>query len=142
MNYRCEEIASMCLFANEFCVNLPFVLKLITQDPKDKREIFCDDKLKAIMGGQPKITMFNMNKLLTPHLVEKVDRSQYVHEDNKKHKKDDDDEPESDEHEDAVVKEEDTEHGDEDEEGDDEKEKIKVKREEDEDEDDNERTAI
>lgn len=68
------------------------------QNPSDKREIFCDDKLKAVMGGKPKITMFNMNKLLTPHLLEKVDRSLYVHEPKAKVKIEDDDEEEEHNH--------------------------------------------
>jgi hypothetical protein len=33
------------------------------------------------MGGQSKVTMFSMNKYITPHLLEKLDKSQYNHED-------------------------------------------------------------
>jgi chromatin remodeling complex protein RSC6 len=50
------------------------------QNPNDKREILCDDKLAAIMGGQNKVTMFNMNRFITQHLIEKLDRSAYNHE--------------------------------------------------------------
>ena len=38
------------------------------QDPTDKRTILADDKLKAVFG-QDKATMFEMNKLLSPHLA-------------------------------------------------------------------------
>ena len=39
----------------------------------------CDDKLKAVMGGNAKVTMFNMNRFITDHLLEKLDKSAYVH---------------------------------------------------------------
>lgn len=38
------------------------------QNPKDKREILADDKLKVIFG-KDKATMFELNKLLSSHLV-------------------------------------------------------------------------
>eukprot|EP00531_Pseudo-nitzschia_arenysensis_P010442 CAMPEP_0116151648 /NCGR_PEP_ID=MMETSP0329-20121206/20215_1 /TAXON_ID=697910 /ORGANISM="Pseudo-nitzschia arenysensis, Strain B593" /LENGTH=412 /DNA_ID=CAMNT_0003648287 /DNA_START=20 /DNA_END=1258 /DNA_ORIENTATION=- len=50
------------------------------QNPEDKREILCDDKLKKVMGGESKVTMFNMNRYVTDHLLEKLDRSEYNHE--------------------------------------------------------------
>ncbi len=37
------------------------------QDPADKRQILCDDKLHAVFK-QDKINMFSMNKLLGSHL--------------------------------------------------------------------------
>jgi chromatin remodeling complex protein RSC6 len=40
----------------------------------------CDDKLKSIMGGKSKVSMFNMNSHITHHLIEKLDRSAYTHE--------------------------------------------------------------
>lgn len=49
------------------------------QNPEDKREILCDDKLKKVMGGESKVTMFNMNRYVTDHLLEKLDRSEYNH---------------------------------------------------------------
>jgi upstream activation factor subunit UAF30 len=51
------------------------------QNPDDKREILCDEKLKKIMGGKDKVTMFNMNTHVSTHLVEKLDKSAYAHED-------------------------------------------------------------
>jgi chromatin remodeling complex protein RSC6 len=39
----------------------------------------CDDNLKNIMGGNETVTMFNMNRYITNHLVEKLDRSAYTH---------------------------------------------------------------
>jgi hypothetical protein len=32
------------------------------------------------MGGNAKVTMFNMNRYISDHLVEKLDRSAYTHE--------------------------------------------------------------
>lgn len=48
------------------------------QNPEDKREILCDDKLKAVMK-KDKVTMFSMNSLITPHLIEKVEKGEYTH---------------------------------------------------------------
>lgn len=48
------------------------------QNEQNKREILCDAKLKAIMK-KSKVTMFEMNALITNHLIEKVDRSEYNH---------------------------------------------------------------
>lgn len=58
-----------------------YIRKHNLQNPSDKREILCDDALKAVMGGKSKVTMFSMNKFITPHMIEKVDKSEYVHED-------------------------------------------------------------
>lgn len=49
------------------------------QNPDDKREIICDEKLKKIMGGKAKVTMFNMNTHISNHLLEKLDKSAYSH---------------------------------------------------------------
>lgn len=50
------------------------------QNPGDKREILCDTLLSRVMGGKKKVTMFSMNKHITPHMLERVDRSEYHHE--------------------------------------------------------------
>mmetsp|Transcript_15854 Transcript_15854/g.45793 ORF Transcript_15854/g.45793 Transcript_15854/m.45793 type:complete len:316 (+) Transcript_15854:385-1332(+) len=57
-----------------------YIKKNDLQNPNDKREILCDDKLKAVMGGNKKVTMFNMNRYITEHLLEKLDKSAYTHE--------------------------------------------------------------
>ena len=38
------------------------------QDPKNKRDILADAKLKPIFGGKDKVSMFEMNKHLAGHL--------------------------------------------------------------------------
>ena len=38
------------------------------QDPKNKRDILADAKLKPVFGGLDKVTMFEMNKHLAKHL--------------------------------------------------------------------------
>lgn len=48
------------------------------QNPDDKREILCDDKLKAVFKGRKSVTMFSMNKFISDHLLEKVDKSEYA----------------------------------------------------------------
>lgn len=50
------------------------------QSETDKRVIVCDDLLKPIMDGNDTVTIFTMNKYITPHMVEKLERSAYVHE--------------------------------------------------------------
>ncbi|KAL7471193.1 hypothetical protein ACHAXS_011511 [Conticribra weissflogii] len=57
-----------------------YIRKNNLQNPEDKREILCDDMLRAVMGGESKVTMFSMNKYISPHMVEKLDKSAYVHE--------------------------------------------------------------
>ena len=37
------------------------------QDPKDKRQIVCDDAMRAVFKGD-RVHMFTMNKLLANHL--------------------------------------------------------------------------
>jgi upstream activation factor subunit UAF30 len=49
------------------------------QNEKDKREILCDSKLKQVMSGKDKISMFQMNVHISNHLIEKVDKSEYHH---------------------------------------------------------------
>jgi upstream activation factor subunit UAF30 len=51
------------------------------QNPQDKREILCDEKLKRVMGGKQSVTMFNMNTHISAHLIEKADRSEYTADD-------------------------------------------------------------
>ncbi len=46
------------------------------------------------MGGKSKVTMFSMQKFISPHLLEKVDKSEYHHEDDEE---ENDDESEVDE---------------------------------------------
>lgn len=60
------------------------------QNPDDKREILCDEKLKAVMGGKNKVTMFSMNKYVTPHMLEKLDKSEYTHVEQPKNSNDSD----------------------------------------------------
>merc|ERR1712038_97711 len=48
------------------------------QSDTDKRVIVCDEKLKPVMGGNDTVTIFTMNKHITPHVLEKLDRSAYV----------------------------------------------------------------
>ena len=45
-----------------------YIRKHDLQNPKDKREILADDKLKKVFG-KDSATMFEMNKLLSAHLV-------------------------------------------------------------------------
>jgi len=50
------------------------------QNPSDKREILCDDKLRAVMKKN-KVSMFKMNQCISPHLLEKVEKVSYAHSD-------------------------------------------------------------
>ncbi|MBK1876607.1 SWIB/MDM2 domain-containing protein [Pelagicoccus mobilis] len=39
------------------------------QNPENKREIIADDKLKAVFDGKEKVSMFEMTKLVSGHIV-------------------------------------------------------------------------
>lgn len=43
------------------------------QDPSDKREILCDDAMKAVFRTD-RLNMFKMNKLLGDHLMQPGER--------------------------------------------------------------------
>lgn len=38
------------------------------QNPNNKRNIIADAKLKEVFGGKDEVTMFEMTKLIQPHL--------------------------------------------------------------------------
>jgi chromatin remodeling complex protein RSC6 len=46
-----------------------YIRKHKLQDPKEKRNINADDKLKAIFNGKQKVSMFEMTKLVNEHLL-------------------------------------------------------------------------
>ncbi|HXH32083.1 MAG TPA: SWIB/MDM2 domain-containing protein [Bacteriovoracaceae bacterium] len=45
-----------------------YIKKNNLQDPKNKRNILADDKLKAVFGGKSTVSMFEMTKLVSKHL--------------------------------------------------------------------------
>ena len=45
-----------------------YIKKNGLQDPKNKRNINADDKLKAVFGGKKVVNMFEMTKLVSKHL--------------------------------------------------------------------------
>lgn len=45
-----------------------YIKKNNLQDPKNKRMINSDDKLKVIFDGKKQVSMFDMNKYLAKHL--------------------------------------------------------------------------
>ena len=45
-----------------------YIKKHDLQNPKNKRNILADDKLKPIFGGKGEVTMFEMTKLVSGHL--------------------------------------------------------------------------
>ena len=45
-----------------------YIKKHDLQNPKNKRNILADDKLKAIFGGKSEVTMFEMTKLVSAHM--------------------------------------------------------------------------
>ena len=46
-----------------------YVKKNNLQDPKDKRTIRADAKLKPVFGGKEKVSMFEMTKLVNQHVT-------------------------------------------------------------------------
>jgi chromatin remodeling complex protein RSC6 len=45
-----------------------YIKKNNLQNPKNKREILADDKLKKVFDGKSAVSMFEMNKHLAKHL--------------------------------------------------------------------------
>lgn len=45
-----------------------YIKKNDLQNPKNKRNILADDKLKPLFGGKGEVTMFEMTKLVSAHL--------------------------------------------------------------------------
>lgn len=45
-----------------------YIKKHDLQNPKNKRNIIADDKLKPVFGGKSEVTMFEMTKLVSQHL--------------------------------------------------------------------------
>jgi upstream activation factor subunit UAF30 len=45
-----------------------YIKKNDLQNPKNKRNILADEKLKAVFGGKAEVTMFEMTKLVSAHL--------------------------------------------------------------------------
>ena len=45
-----------------------YIKKNNLQDPKEKRNIHADDKLKPVFGGKKVVNMFEMTKLVSKHL--------------------------------------------------------------------------
>jgi upstream activation factor subunit UAF30 len=45
-----------------------YIKKHDLQNPKNKRNILADAKLKAVFGGKGEVSMFEMTKLVSKHL--------------------------------------------------------------------------
>ena len=45
-----------------------YIKKHDLQNPKNKRNILADEKLKVIFGGKGEVTMFEITKLVSPHM--------------------------------------------------------------------------
>ena len=45
-----------------------YIKKHDLQNPKNKRNILADEKLKKLFGGKGEVTMFEMTKLVSPHI--------------------------------------------------------------------------
>lgn len=46
-----------------------YIKKHNLQNPKNMRNILADEKLKLVFGGKKEVTMFEMTKLVSPHLT-------------------------------------------------------------------------
>lgn len=45
-----------------------YIKKNDLQNPKNKRNIIADDKLKKVFGGKGEVNMFEMTKLVSAHM--------------------------------------------------------------------------
>lgn len=57
------------LFILFFSGLIPGLEHFCPQNPSDKREIFCDAKLKKLFNGKDKVGFLEIAKLLSPHFV-------------------------------------------------------------------------
>ena len=46
-----------------------YIKKNDLQNPENKRNIFADEKLLPLFGGKKEVTMFEMTKLISPHMT-------------------------------------------------------------------------
>jgi upstream activation factor subunit UAF30 len=46
-----------------------YIRKNNLQDPKERRMINADDKLRVVFGGKKQVSMFEMTKLVSKHLT-------------------------------------------------------------------------
>ena len=46
-----------------------YIKKNDLQDPKNRRNIIADEKLKVVFGGRKSVDMFQMTKLVSKHLT-------------------------------------------------------------------------
>ena len=47
-----------------------YIKKHDLQNPANKRNIFADDLLLPLFGGKKEVTMFEMTKLVSPHITD------------------------------------------------------------------------
>ena len=47
-----------------------YIKKNDLQNPENKRNIIADDKLKPLFGGKKEVNMFEMTKLVSPHITD------------------------------------------------------------------------
>ena len=45
-----------------------YIKKHDLQNPENKRNILADEKLRVLFGGKKEVTMFDMAKLISPHM--------------------------------------------------------------------------
>lgn len=45
-----------------------YIKKHDLQNPANKRNILADEKLKVLFGGKGEVTMFEMTKIVSPHM--------------------------------------------------------------------------
>jgi len=45
-----------------------YIKKHDLQNPENKRNILADEKLRVLFGGKGEVTMFEMTKLVSPHI--------------------------------------------------------------------------
>ena len=59
---------NICFFGNLLIFDL---FQFVTQNPANKREILCDEKLKALFNGKDSVGFLEVSSLLTHHFVKK-----------------------------------------------------------------------
>ncbi|KAG5145158.1 hypothetical protein JHK84_030701 [Glycine max] len=70
LQFNCELLIAISIIVGFFSFYAGiFLLAILLQNPANKKEIFCDEKLKTIFEGKDKVGFTEIAKLLSSHFV-------------------------------------------------------------------------
>ncbi|KAH0927974.1 hypothetical protein HID58_020230 [Brassica napus] len=66
---RTDAVKEVWTYVKSHDLQISKALSVLSLNPADKREIFCDEKLKQIFEGKDKVGFLEVTKLLSTHFV-------------------------------------------------------------------------